>query len=92
MTGTYPRWVWADGPPFTDSLRIEHTRDGFVDYVRVDGMWRQKTRPMTAAESVTPEKCRLHDDWRSWSRDWPAVDAELGKWLDETYDEIGATR
>lgn len=88
---TFPRWVWADAAPFTEGLRAEIAFDQFVDYVRVQGVWRQKTHPMTNKESVTPERCWLHD-WRTRACDWPAVEAGMATWLEDTYNGIGADR
>ncbi len=88
---TFPRWVWADQPPFLPAMRVETAPDLFVDYLRLDGVWRQHTHPMTWAESVTPEKFPLHD-WLTPIGDWPAVDDEIGEWLETTYNTIGASR
>jgi len=88
---TYPRWVWADGEPFTPGLRAELSYDQFVDYVRCDGVWRQKTRPMTDKESVTPER-HLIGNWRDGYSDRPVVDAELAGWLETTYAGLPAYR
>jgi hypothetical protein len=84
---TYPRWIWADAEPFTPGLRVELACDRFVDYVRTAGVWRQKTRPMTDKESVTPERYWLND-WRTPASEWPVVDVELGEWLETTYEGI----
>ncbi len=83
MSTTYPTWIWAD----TNALRVELAHDQFVDYVRVAGAWRQKTRPMTNKESVTPERHWLND-WRVKASDWPVVDADMGVWLETTYAEV----
>lgn len=79
----FPRWIWAD----PDGLRAEVTEGLFVDYVRRDGVWRQQTRPMTHAESVSPASCWL-GDWRDGTDRWPVVDDDTAAWLDKTMKEI----
>ncbi len=86
---TYPRWVWADSAPFTEALRVETADSLFVDYARIGDVWRQKTRPMTRAESEHPNRHLL--DGHSTSR-YPQVDAQTAAWLEATYNTIGATR
>ncbi len=87
----YPRWTWADAPPFTPGLRAEIAFDQFVDYVLVGGVWRQKTAPMTNKESIAPERHRL-GGWRVTAAELPEVDVDMAEWLTKTYDEIGAAR
>lgn len=79
----YPRWTWAD----VDGMRVEVAEDTFVDFVRRAGVWRQQTRPMTAAESVEPGLCWL-GGWRDGVDRWPVVDAVMAVWLDKTFGEI----
>ncbi len=85
----FPRWTWADRPPFTPALRVEVEHETFVDYIRANEAWRQKTHPMTHQESVAPERCRLHD-WRTNASEWPAVDDDMAGWLDKTYEEVAS--
>ncbi len=89
-TTTYPSWTWADGLPFTEALRVETAFNTFIDYVRVSGVWRQKTRAMTDKESVTPEKHWI-GDWRDGAKAWPEADAGMAGWLETTYNAIGGT-
>lgn len=80
---TYPTWTWAD----RDEMRVEVEHNQFVDYIRVAGVWRQKTRPMDDKESVTPERYRL-GDWRDRPSCWPVVDAAMAVWLDDTMRRV----
>ncbi len=89
--GVFPRWVHADDLPFTQALRVETEEGVFVDYIKIAGVWQQQTRPMTAAESVTPAKHML-GDWRDRRDRFPAVDPGLAAWLETTYQQIGAGR
>ncbi len=87
----FPRWVQADSLPFTEALRVETKAGVFVDYMRLAGVWRQHTHPMTAAESVTPAKHML-GDWRDGRNRFPQVDDSLAAWLETTYRQIGGAR
>jgi hypothetical protein len=68
-------------------MRVEVDHNQFVDYVRRGGVWRQQTRPMTAQESVTPERFRL-GDWRDGLAAWPVVGADMAAWLDDTIARV----
>ncbi len=84
---TYPKWVWADRAPFGPALRVETAYDSFIDYVRVNGVWRQKTHPMTNKQSVTPERHWI-GEWREGSKAWPEADPDMSAWLDATYEQV----
>lgn len=84
MNDIYPRWTSADN----HEMRVEVEPNRFVDYARIDGAWRQKTRPMNDKEAVTPARYWL-GDWRDRPACWPVVDAVTATWLDETMAQVG---
>ncbi len=78
----YPCWVWAD----PNALRVKLADNVFVDYIRVAGVWRQQTTPMTDKESSWPSSHLLHDP-AVQSGEWTPVEGDLAAWLDQAYKE-----